>query len=224
MNLIVMLTYNDVTVANASEVFKECKDLPVEHWGFKNVGLEKPKMKELVKQIKQEGKTTYLEVVTYTEPECLEAAKLAVECEFDYLMGTIYFESVAEVLKQSNTKYMPFCGKVWASPSILGDTVEDIVESAKTLEEKGVDGIDILAYRFKGDVEALLKHYFETIKVKTVVAGSVDTFERISYVKSQKSWGFTMGSALFNKKFVSDGTVRDNLKVVCDYLEELNKN
>ena len=35
VNLVVMLTYNDVTVKNAYEVFNTCKNLPVQHWGFK---------------------------------------------------------------------------------------------------------------------------------------------------------------------------------------------
>ena len=31
-------------------------------------------------------------------------------------------------------------------------------------------------------------------------------------------WGFTMGSALFTKNFVKDGSFRDNLKAVADYM------
>jgi hypothetical protein len=37
--LIVMLTQNDITVGNAQEVFESCKDLPINFWGFKNVGI-----------------------------------------------------------------------------------------------------------------------------------------------------------------------------------------
>ena len=37
--LIVMLTNNDKTVIDAVEVFESCKDLPVQKWGFKDVGL-----------------------------------------------------------------------------------------------------------------------------------------------------------------------------------------
>jgi len=36
---ILMLTYNDRTVEKAMELFEECKDTPVTHWGFKDVGL-----------------------------------------------------------------------------------------------------------------------------------------------------------------------------------------
>ena len=33
--LIVMLTYNDVTVSNAYEVFEQCKDTNVNYWDSK---------------------------------------------------------------------------------------------------------------------------------------------------------------------------------------------
>ncbi len=221
MNLIVMLTKNDVTVSNAKEVFLSCTDIPVNHWGFKDVGLPTDQMKDLVKTIKNSGKNTYLEVVTYTEAECIDGAKLAVDCDFDYLMGTTYFASVAEILKKSNTKYLPFCGKVWGSPSVLGDTVEDIVASAKLLQEKDVDGIDILAYRFTGDVKLLLSKYFKEVSIPTIITGSIDTFEKIDYIKSINPWGFTMGSALFNQKFVQGANVHENLQSVYNYLTKI---
>lgn len=43
-NIIIMLTHHDMTVKNAIEVFDSCKDLPVQFWGFKDVGLEREKM------------------------------------------------------------------------------------------------------------------------------------------------------------------------------------
>ena len=36
---ILMLTYNDRTVPDALNIFRGCKDAPVMHWGFKDVGL-----------------------------------------------------------------------------------------------------------------------------------------------------------------------------------------
>ncbi len=77
--IIIMLTHNDQTVKNAIEVFDACKDLAVDFWGFKDVGLEKEKMAELIQHMKAAGKTTFLEVVTYTEEECMNGAKLAVD-------------------------------------------------------------------------------------------------------------------------------------------------
>jgi len=40
-------------------------------------------------------------------------------------------------------------------------------------------------------------------------------------VKEMNPWTFTMGSALFTKNFVKDGSFRDNLKYVVDFLKTL---
>jgi len=220
LNLIVMLTHNDQTVKDAIEVFDACKDLNVQHWGFKNIGLPVPQMKTLLKNMKDAGKTTYLEVVTYSEEECLTAANLAIEYGFDCLMGTLYFPSVGKLVK-NKIKYFPFCGKVWDNPSILGGTIDEIIADANHLRELGADGIDILAYRFTGDPVELIKQFTKRVELPTVIAGSIDSFSRIDFMKEVNPFGFTMGSALFNNKFDKDGSVYSNLKVVVDYLESI---
>ena len=85
--LIVMLTHNDRTVENAYEIFDACKDTKAKYWGFKEVGIPLDEMKKLCSYMKACGKTTFLEVVAYTEEECLAGAKMAVECGFDCLMA-----------------------------------------------------------------------------------------------------------------------------------------
>mgnify|MGYP007044246090 FL=1 len=109
--IIIMLTHNDVTVQDAYQVFDSCKDLPIKHWGFKNVGLEYNKVKELAGYMKKYGKTTTLEVVTYTEESCLEGAKMAVDCGFDSLCGTIPYESTIRYAQEHQLQYYPLWGK-----------------------------------------------------------------------------------------------------------------
>ena len=124
-----MLTHHDVTVKNAAEIFEQCKDIEeVKFWGFKNVGLPKDEMKALAGAMKAAGKTTFLEVVTYDEASCLDGAQTAIDCGFDYLMGTIYYDSVAKLLKDNGMEYLPFVGKVSGSPSILEGTNEEIIK------------------------------------------------------------------------------------------------
>lgn len=217
MDLIVMLTNNDQTVENAIEVFESAKDLDVKHWGFKNIGLPVPQMKQLIKNMKDAGKTTYLEVVTYDEEECLAAAKLAIECGFDCLMGTLYYPSVGELVK-GKIKYYPFCGHVWSNPSILGDDIDGIIKDAKRLKDLGCDGIDLLAFRFVGDPIKLIEEFVEEVDLPTCIAGSINSFERLDLMKKINPTSFTMGGALFNKNFVPEGSFRDNLKAVADYL------
>jgi len=217
--LITMLTYKDQTVSNALEIFDQNKELPVECWGFKNIGLPVEEMKELVSAMKKAYKSTFLEVVTYTEDSCLAAAKLALECQFDYLMGTVYFESVHHLLKNHPLKYFPFCGKINGHPSILEGSIKEIIEEAQKLEKKGVDGLDLLGYRYKpGDPEELIIEFLRKIKIPTVLAGSIHSFERLDKVKKFNPWGFTIGGAFFDKKFVKGGSFKDQIISVLSYI------
>jgi hypothetical protein len=216
--MIIMLTYNDKTVSNALEIFDQCKELPVECWGFKNIGLPVEKMKKLVINMKEKKKTTFLEVVTYNEKSCLDAAKLALECQFDYFMGTIYFESVHNLLKDKHIKYFPFCGKVSGSPSILEGSIQEIIDDVKYMGEKGVDGVDLLAYRYTGDAEKLAQQFIESIKIPVVLAGSINSFDRLDKMKEYNPWGFTIGTAFFDKIFVKDGSFKEQIIKVLSYM------
>ena len=217
--IIIMLTHNDKTVSNALEVFDQCKDLPVKYWGFKNIGLPVEKMKKLVSNMKKTKKTTFLEVVTYNEKSCIDAAKLAIDCQFNYLMGTIYFESVHNLLKDKNIKYSPFCGKVSGSPSILKGSIQEIIDKTKLIEKKGVDGFDLLAYRYVGNAEKLAKEFIKTIKIPVILAGSINSFNRLDKVKQFNPWGFTIGTAFFDKIFVKDGSFKEQISRVLSYID-----
>lgn len=217
--MIIMLTYNDKTVSSALEIFDQCKELPVECWGFKNVGLPIVKMKKLIIDMKEVKKTTFLEVVTYNEKSCLDAAKFALECQFDYFTGSVYFESVHNLLKDKNIKYFPFCGKPSGSPSILGGSIQEIIDDAKLLKEKGVDGFDLLAYRHVEDAEKLAKQFIKAIKIPVILAGSINSFDRLDKIKQFNPWGFTIGSAFFEKKFVKGGSFKEQITRVLSYID-----
>src|SRR5574341_656086 len=199
---ILMLTHNDTTVKDALEIFRECKDAPVLHWGFKDVGLPPEEMKTLVREMKDAGKTTYLEVVSLSEDEGLRGAKIAVEAGFDILVGTVFFDSILEYLAGKTIKYYPFPGHISGHPSILDGTVEEIVAHARFLESKGVQGMDLLSYRYVGDAPRLLREVVKATTVPIVSAGSIESYKRLAEVWQAGAWGFTIGSALFDKKFV----------------------
>ena len=215
---ILMLTYNDTTVKDALNIFRECKDTPVSHWGFKDVGLPAEEMKALVQEMKQAGKTTYLEVVSLSEEEGLRGAKIAVEAGFDILMGTVFFDSIMGYLKDKPIKYYPFPGHIFGHPSIMDGTIEEIVAHAQFLESKGVPGMDLLSYRFIGDAPKLLAEVVKATNVPIVSAGSIDSYRRMAEVWKTGAWGFTIGSAIFDKKFVPTGSFKENTLAVCDWL------
>ena len=216
---ILMLTYNDTTVKDALNIFRECKEAPVKHWGFKDVGLPPDQIKALVSEMKAAGKTTYLEVVSLSEEDGLRGVEIAVDSGFDVLMGTVFFDSILEYLKGKPIKYYPFPGHIYSHPSILDGTIEEIVAHARFLESKGVQGMDLLSYRYVGNAPLLLQEVVKATSVPIVSAGSIESYKRLAEVWHAGAWGFTIGSALFDKKFVPNGSFLENTIAVCNWLD-----
>jgi len=217
--LIVMLTHHDQTVREALELFERTKDYPITHWGFKDVGLSMEEMQPVVRAMKDAGKTTYLEVVSLSEEAGLEGARLAADLGFDILMGTVFFPSIGDYLKDKPVQYYPFPGHVHSHPSILDGTIDDIVSHACALEQYGVHGLDLLTYRYAGDAANLLAQVVQSTKIPIISAGSIASFERIREVWALGAWGFTIGSAFFDQQFVPDGSFEENVLAVCNWLQ-----
>ncbi len=213
--LILMFTLNDITVPDAIDYFEQVKDLPVDFFGFKEIGLELEKVRILNNKIHDHGFKSFLEVVEYEEDAILSPAKMAIDIGFDYLMGTIYFPSIWKIIK-NKIKYFPFCGSIYNRPSILDGTIEEIVSDAKRIEESGVDGFDLLAYRYiiPDKVNDLIAAVKNAVNVPIVSAGSINSFERLDETINQGVWGFTIGGAFFESKFVPNGSYRDNVVAV----------
>ena len=217
LNLIVMLTHNDKTSMNAYDIFEKCKNSKAKFFGFKEKPLPLSEMKKLYKYMKKCGKKTVLEVVSYTESEGIEGAKMAEECGVDILMGTKYFASIHDICEKNNIKYMPFVGEVVERPSVLKGTVDSMINEANRLVEKGVYGFDLLGYRFEGNASELNKQFVSKIDVPVCVAGSVDSYTRLDELKEIRPWAFTIGGAFFENKFGDDFYTQINN--VCEYVK-----
>jgi hypothetical protein len=217
--LIVMLTYQDRTVSNALALFNQLKDEHVLHWGFKDVGLTPDEMQEVVTAMKAAGKRTYLEVVSLSEEEGLRGAHLAVELGFDVLMGTVFFPSISAYLKDKAVQYYPFPGRVYGHPSILDGSIEEIVDHTCYLEKSGAHGMDLLTYRYTGDAPRLLCEVVRATSLPIVSAGSIASFDRIREVWEAGAWGFTIGSAFFDRQFAPDGDFHTNMMAVVNWLQ-----
>ena len=214
--LIVMLTHNDLTVHNAYDIFDQCRNSRAKFWGFKEEPLPLEQMKKLFRYMKSCGKTTFLEVVAYSEKECMDGAKKAVECNCDFLLGTTFSDSINEFCRLNHIKYMPFVGIITGRPSVLEGTVEDMIQEAETYIAKGVYGIDLLGYRYTGDATRLNREFVANVNAPVCIAGSVNSYERLTELKSIAPWSFTIGGAFFENKF--DGTFQEQINKVCEYV------
>ena len=171
--------------------------------------------------MKDAGKKTFLEVVEYTEKACLAGAQMAVDCGFDYLMGTMYFDSIADLAKESGLLYLPFVGKVEDRPSVLKGSIQEIIDEALNLvKTKKVDGFDLLGYRYVGDAVELNSEFVAAVQKHAPVclAGSISSYQRLDEVKKANPWSFTIGSAFFENKF--DGTFAEQIEKVISYINK----
>lgn len=216
--LIVMLTQNDRTAANACEIFERCKDSKAEFWGIKDGGLEPSKMKKLFGAIQNAGKTAVLEVVSYDEQSGLKAAKIAANSGCKMLLGTCFYPSILEFCKQENIKYLPFVGRVSGLPSLLSGGIDEIIKEAQECAKIGVWGIDLLAYRYEdGDPFLLAQKMLKSLDLPLVIAGSIDSYTRLDEIKKLNPQFFTIGSGFFEYKFGDD--FASQIDAVCEYLE-----
>ena len=221
LNLIVMLTYEDQTVSNAHDIFEQCKDAKAQYWGMKEKSLPLEQMKALYAYMKACGKTTVLEVVAYTEPDCLEGARMAAACGCDILMGTIFFDSVQNFCQAHGIRYMPYVGQVTGCPSVLSGSAEDMIREAEEYLNKGVYGFSLLGYRYTEDAEALNQEFVSRISAPVCIAGSINSYARLDALKQVRPWAFTIGGAFFDTKFGSD--FREQIDAVCEYCQDAER-
>ena len=97
-------------------------------------------------------------------------------------------------------------------PSILEGTIDEIADSARALTARdGVDGLDLLAYRWTGDVPALVKSVVAASVGPVIAAGSVDSAQRIQALADAGAWAFTIGGAIFDRKLPAGPSVREQV-------------
>lgn len=221
VKLIPMLTWKDVTVEDAFEVFEASKAAPTKYWGFKKDGITPSDASALVKLMKKEGKEVFFEALVDDEKLCVEAAEFAVEHGFDYLMGVEYFDSVTDVIKGAPIKFIPSCGRKEGMPRKLYGTIEEIVDGGLRIVEKGADGIILSPYRYQdGSPEELTEKFVKAIDLPIFIAGSVNSYARLDAMKEIKPWGFTIGSAFFEHDFGKDLSFGEQIEVVDNYLKK----
>ena len=201
-DFIFMLTRQDRTVANAVDLLPEVLAAGMQHIGFKDVGLPLPGLRQLANAIRAAGAVSYLEVVSLDEASETASAQAAVALGVDVLMGGTRPEAVLPLLRDTPIRYYPFPGAVTGHPSVLGGSIDDIVASARRIAAlEGVHGLDLLAYRFTGDVPALINRVVAAVDKPVVIAGSIDRAERIEAAVAGRAAGLTVGTAALDSVF-----------------------
>jgi len=141
-------------------------------------------------------------VVSEHREDELRSARAALDLGVDYLMGGTHAEEVVRLIAGSPLRYFPFPGTVVEHPSVLRGTIQEIAGSASRLGAlPGVHGLDLLAYRYEGQVEMLVAAVMQATPVPVIAAGSISTPAQIQRLAALGVWGFTVGTAIFERQF-----------------------
>jgi hypothetical protein len=210
---IFMLTRNDATVPDALAVYDQVRDTDLRLIGFKDIGASTETLRELTRQMHADGRTVFLEVVSEHAEDELRSIRAAVDIGVDIVMGGTHVDAALPLLAGTGLRYFPFPGRVVGHPSLLRGTIEEIAASAASLAAlPGVDGLDLLAYRFDGDVPALVRAVLAGASAPVVAAGSVDSLERIRVLCDLGVWAFTIGGAVFDGRLPGGTSVREQVE------------
>jgi putative N-acetylmannosamine-6-phosphate epimerase len=213
---IFMLTRDDRTVNDARQIYESVLDTGVTHVGCKDVGLPRAELAALMDDIRAAGHTSYLEVVSETDEATLQSARVAAEIGPDYLIGGTLIEPVQEIIAGSGIRFFPYVGRVIDHPCLLRGSIDEIVADVVDAAERGVDGINLLAYRYDGDVDALVEAVVKASSLPVIAAGSVDSAARIRALAERGVWAFTIGTAALDGALVPGAPLAGQLRFILD--------
>ncbi len=207
MDFIFMLTNGDKTVANCLGVLESIKDVGVSHIGFKDVGVSIGTLATLAARIKEIGATSYMEVVSTTPADIEKSINTAVKIGIERVLGGQDVEFTLPLLEGTGATYYPFPGRPLGHPTVLGGKPEDIQADCERFRAAGCPGVDLLAYRAcEADPLDLIRGARAGLKDGyLIVAGSIDSQERIRMISDAGADAFTIGTAIFNNVFASGG-------------------
>jgi hypothetical protein len=212
---IFMLTHSDRTVPNARAVYDEIRSTAVRYVGFKDIGLPISELRALAGAIRADGREVMLEVVSEDPADELRSIGAALEIGVDWLLGGTHPDEALEIIAGTPVRYCPFPGRVIGHPSQLRGTIDEIAADAAALTARpGVHGLDLLAYRYDGDVEALTAAVDARASGPVIAAGSVDSLERIAALARIGVWGFTIGGAIFDGRFAGAPSIPAQIETV----------
>jgi hypothetical protein len=216
IEFIFMLTRDDVTLSDARAVYTSIADSGVRHVGCKDVGLPTEELRGLMDDIRAHGHETWIEVVSETEEDTLRSARAAAEIGPDHLIGGTLIEPVQEVIAGTGIKFWPYVGRIVGHPCLLRGSIDEIVADTERVAAAGVDGINLLAYRYDGDVEALVRAVVGATDLPVICAGSVDSVERIRALEGAGAWRFTIGTAALDGALVPGAPLSGQLQAALE--------
>lgn len=200
MDFIFMLTRQDRTIEDCLELFDLIRPLGLRHVGFKDVGVSETVLHRLTERIRASGGKVYMEVVSTSPEACLKSAETARRIGVDCLLGGTQTQEILEIVAGTNIGYYPFPGAPFGHPTKLAGRVDEVERQCSAFMAQGCAGADLLAYRATdADPIELVRAARRGLgpQGRLVVAGSIDTMDRMRAIAAAGADAFTIGSAIF---------------------------
>lgn len=198
-----MLTSGDRTVGDCLGVLDDVADLGLRHVGFKDVGVAADVLEALHRRIRDIGATSYLEVVSLTPQSTRQSVRTARKLRVDCVLGGGDASAVLGELAGSTIEYFPFVGRPQGHPTELLGSPDEIAADCRRVDALGCAGVDLLAFRsLSAEPLDLVRAARKALGGKLIVAGSVDSPARIRELEALGVDAFTIGTALFERRFV----------------------
>jgi hypothetical protein len=202
MDFIFMLTRDDQTIEDCLDVYDAIRRVKLNHIGFKDVGVAPEILRRLHDRMKEDGRTTHMEVVSTDRDSALRSAEVGARLGVDCLLGGTQVDAVLSIVKGTKTGYYPFPGIPVGHPTKLGGSPDRIEADTRAMVAKGCAGVDLLAYRAtEADPLDLVRAARRGTDRTVVVAGSINSAERIRAVAAAGADLFTIGTAALDGSF-----------------------
>jgi hypothetical protein len=216
-HFVFMLTHGDRTVDDAAEIVPTLADTGLRYIGFKDVGADLARQREVTSIAHDSGFEVMLEVVSTTKEAELSSLQTAAEAGVDWVLGGTHGADTAGLLPDS-VKYCPFPGQVVDHPSVLRGTIDEIAADAERLTALDhVAGLDLLAYRHATvDILELIRAVVRASSGPVIVAGSIASIDRAVAVSEAGAWGYTIGSAIFDGLLPGAPSIADQVRQVLE--------
>jgi tryptophan synthase alpha subunit len=216
-HFVFMLTHGDRTVDDAAEIVPTLADTGLRYIGFKDVGADLARQREVTSRAHDAGFEVMLEVVSTTKEAELSSLQTAAEAGVDWVLGGTHGADTAGLLPDG-VRYCPFPGQVVDHPSVLLGTIDEIADDAERLTGLDhVSGLDLLAYRhLTADTLELIRAVVQRSSGPVIVAGSIASIDRAVAVGEAGAWGYTIGSAIFDGLLPGAPSIADQVRRVLE--------
>jgi hypothetical protein len=203
-------------------VLDSIADSGLRYVGFKDVGADPARQREITVRAHDLGMEVMLEVVSTSAEAEANSVRSARAAEVDWVLGGTNPEAGTQILAGTDIRYCPFPGTVTGHPSVLSGSIDDIAASAASLSGmEGVHGVDLLTYRHaEADPEKLTHAVVAACDGPVIAAGAVVTRDQINLLNRAGAWGFTIGSAIFNGQLPGAPSVPAQVQTVLGWLED----